>query len=55
MATMTRWEEKGLEKGSEKARRTIALNLLRKNIDLETIAEVTGLTIEQVQALSETV
>ncbi|MGI0494334.1 flagellar assembly protein H [Alkalinema pantanalense CENA528] len=30
---------------------TIALNMLRKNISLETIAEVTGLDIEQVQQL----
>ncbi|OUC13991.1 MAG: hypothetical protein B0A82_14495 [Alkalinema sp. CACIAM 70d] len=30
---------------------TIALNLLRENISLETIARTTGLTIEQVQQL----
>jgi hypothetical protein len=30
---------------------TIALNLLQKNLSLETIAEVTGLTIAQLQAL----
>jgi hypothetical protein len=49
MQTMTSWEEKGMEKERE----TIALNMLRKNMALETIAEVTGLTIEQVQALSD--
>ena len=47
MQTMISWEEKGLEK----ATRTIALNMLRKNLALETIAEMTGLTIAEVQAL----
>ena len=51
MQTMTSWEEKGLEK----ATRTIALNMLRKNLALETIAEVTGLTIAEVQALQRPV
>jgi hypothetical protein len=39
------------EIGMEKATRTIALNMLRKNMDLETIAEVTGLTIAQLKKL----
>ena len=55
MQTMTSWEEKGLEQGLERgskaATRTIALNMLKKNLMLETIAEVTGLTIAEVQAL----
>jgi hypothetical protein len=51
MQTMTSWEEKGLEKGIETATQTIALNMLRKDLPLATIAEVTGLTIEQVQVL----
>ena len=55
MQTMTSWEEKGLEQGLEQglkaATQTIALNMLRKNLALETIAEVTGLTIAEVQAL----
>ncbi|GAP93634.1 hypothetical protein [Leptolyngbya sp. NIES-2104] len=33
------------------AKQEIALNMLRKNLDLETIAEVTGLTIAEIQAL----
>jgi predicted transposase/invertase (TIGR01784 family) len=41
----------GIEQGEDRATKTIALNLLRKNISLETIAEVTGLTIEQLQQL----
>ncbi|MGI0493510.1 hypothetical protein ACN4EG_17140 [Alkalinema pantanalense CENA528] len=47
METMTSWEEKGMEKATQ----TIALNLLRQKLPVETIAEVTGLTIEQIQAL----
>ena len=47
MQTMTSWEEKGMEKATQ----TIALNLFRKNMPIETIAEVTGLTIEQLQHL----
>jgi predicted transposase/invertase (TIGR01784 family) len=41
----------GIEQGEDRATQTIALNLLRKNIPLEMIAEVTGLTIEQLQQL----
>ena len=37
--------------GKDLEKQTIALNLLRKNIPLETIAEATGLTIEQLQLL----
>jgi hypothetical protein len=55
MQTITSWEEKGmekgLEKGLEKATQSIALNMLRKKMDLETIAEVTGLTIAQLHQL----
>ena len=51
MQTMTSWEEKALEKGLERATQSIALNMLRKKLDLETIAEVTGLTIAQLQQL----
>lgn len=57
MQVTTSWEEKGMEKGMEKGReeerRSIALNMLRKNLPLEIIAEVTGLTSEQIQALQE--
>lgn len=47
MQATTSWEERGMEK----ERCTIALNMLRKNLDLATIVEVTGLTIQQVQRL----
>jgi predicted transposase/invertase (TIGR01784 family) len=51
MQTMTSWEEKGMEKGIEKATQTIALNLLRQGLAIEAIAQATGLTIDQLQAL----
>ncbi len=55
METLTSWEErgmeKGIEKGIEKERQTIALNMIQKNFPLELIAEVTRLTIEQLQQL----
>jgi predicted transposase/invertase (TIGR01784 family) len=55
MQTMTSWEEKGIEKGIEKGmereRRSIGLNLLRKRMPLDTIAEVTGLTLAELQQI----
>jgi predicted transposase/invertase (TIGR01784 family) len=41
----------GIEQGRDRERQSIALKMLGKNIPLETIAEVTGLTIEQLQQL----
>ena len=41
-------------KRSQERERTIALNMLRKNLDLETIAEIAeiaGMTIDQLQDL----
>jgi predicted transposase YdaD len=35
----------------EKERQTIARNMLKANMSLEQIASLTGLTIEQIQAL----
>jgi hypothetical protein len=60
-----RWQREGWQKGEQEGRQKgeqegrqeekveIALNMLRKNLDLATIAEVTGLTIEQLQSLSQ--
>jgi predicted transposase/invertase (TIGR01784 family) len=42
---------RAFREAKEEGAREIALNLLRENIPLETIARTTGLTIEQVQAL----
>ena len=44
-------EARGAEQGADLQKRLIAVNMLGKNLDLETIAEVTGLTIEKVQEL----
>jgi hypothetical protein len=44
-------EAKGEARGEERQKQTIAMKMLGKNIPLETIAEVTGLTIEQLQQL----
>jgi predicted transposase/invertase (TIGR01784 family) len=55
MKYVTTIERMAEERGRVEERLTtqteIALNMLRKNMALETIAEVTGLTIEQIQAL----
>ena len=47
MQTVTTWEENGMEK----ARRSIALNMLKDNFSLEQISRLTGLTIAQLQQL----
>ena len=51
MQTITSWEEKGMEKGMEKERQSIALNMLKDNFSLEQISRLTGLTITQLQQL----
>jgi predicted transposase/invertase (TIGR01784 family) len=55
MQWTTSWEEKGMEKGiikgKDEERQTIALNLLRQGFAIEAIAQATGLTIAQLQAL----
>ena len=43
--------EQGIEQGKDRATQKIALNMLQENISLETIARITGLTIEQLQQL----
>ncbi len=47
----TRVYREAREEGKDEEWDKIALNLLHKNIPLETIAEVTGLTVEQLQQL----
>lgn len=51
METLTSWEERGMEKGIEQATQTIALNMLRQHFPLETIAQLTNLSIAQLQQL----
>jgi predicted transposase/invertase (TIGR01784 family) len=43
--------EQGFEKGREEEKKAIALNMLKDNLPLETIARFTGLTIAQLQQL----
>ena len=43
--------EQGLEQGSEQKAQEIAIKMINRGIDIQTIADVTGLTIEQVQLL----
>jgi predicted transposase/invertase (TIGR01784 family) len=51
MLGITLQETRVYREAREEEREKIALNLLRKNILLETISEATGLTIEQLQQL----
>jgi hypothetical protein len=48
------WYESELNKAKLEGKIEIALNMLRKNIPLEMIAEVTGLTVDQLQQLQAT-
>ena len=43
--------EKGETKGSEKSKLEIAKNLKRKGMDIDTIAEVTGVSKEEIEKL----
>ena len=47
------YEEKGKEIGEEIGYRKVALNMLKKNIDLNFIAEVTNLEIHYVKKLQK--
>ena len=51
MPYITSVEQIGYDRGIEEKTIAIALNMLRKNLDAETIAEVTGLAIIQIQSL----
>jgi hypothetical protein len=44
-------EQRGKQQGEQEKQQEIALNLMRKNIPLDTIAEATGVTIDQLQIL----
>jgi predicted DNA-binding ribbon-helix-helix protein len=51
MKYVTTIERMAEERAKLEEKREISLNMLRKNMSPETIAEITGLTIEQIQAL----
>ena len=56
MAQVDAWYETEINKakleGKLEGKKEIAINLLRKNIALEVVAEVTGLTISQVEGFA---
>ncbi len=43
--------EKGIEKGKAEEQRLIAANLKKQGIDIETIAQCTGLPVEEINGL----
>jgi predicted transposase/invertase (TIGR01784 family) len=45
------WERETLNKGRQQVSAEVALNMLKKSFPVEVIARVTGLTLEQIQAL----
>ncbi len=53
MPYITSVEQIGYDRGIEEKAITIALNMLKDNLPLETIARFTGLSIEQLQQLQE--
>ncbi|UPW84415.1 Rpn family recombination-promoting nuclease/putative transposase [Lysinibacillus sp. Ag94] len=44
---------KGIEQGEKKKQQEIALKMLQKNMDLESIAEFTELTFDEINKLKE--
>ncbi len=51
MKYVTTIERMAEQRGAKSKEVEIALNMLRKNLDLETIAEITGLTVIQLQEM----
>ena len=45
--------ERGMERGMEKRTFDIAKNMLVDNFDIEVIQKITGLSVEQIQALQQ--
>ena len=43
--------EKGLEKGKAEEQRLIAVNLKKQGINIETIAQCTGLSVKEIDEL----
>ena len=50
---MAEGEAKGEAKGLAKATDQIALNMLRSNISIDLVAQVTGLTLQQIEKLQK--
>jgi predicted transposase YdaD len=47
------WLEKTLDEGRLQERRSLALKMLRQEFDIQTIAQLTELSLEQVQQLQK--
>jgi predicted transposase/invertase (TIGR01784 family) len=47
------FKAEGMEKGIEKAKHEIAERLLAKNMDLTSIADITGLPLEKIKELKQ--
>ena len=45
--------EEGLEKGREEERNSIVLKMLKNNLPVQTICDVTGMSVEEVAKLKE--
>ncbi len=48
---LKRGEELGLKKGERKEKQQIANNMLKENIDIDTITKITGLPIEMIEKM----
>ena len=44
-------EERGIEKGIEKNTRETALKMIKSGLDIKLIANITGLSVEEIQKL----
>lgn len=51
MEIVTSWQREGQLQGRLQAREEIAINSLREGFAVETVARITGLTVEQVHKL----
>ncbi len=47
------WRQEGQKEGQKLTMQAVAIGLLQKNIDMAVILEITGLTSQQIQALSD--
>ena len=50
---MEKGRQQGMQKGRQEERRAVALNILRKNLDISFISEVTGLSEEEIKDLKK--
>jgi predicted transposase/invertase (TIGR01784 family) len=46
-----KWENQGIHKGAYQEKQEIAIRLLKKNTSVVEIAEITGLSLEEVKIL----